>query len=138
MIKNYKCIYKLILKIVTIFLPLCYSNFLFAIPNKEPKNFLVSENMKITTITDEQGLPLNVGLICSQTFKNKNQIIFCDYGNVYLMDIKTGKTKILNKPENVDVWNPTGVKWCADNQRLYIANYNGHDILIVELENKII
>ena len=48
------------------------------------------------------------------------------------MDLNTGKTRILKKPENINNWFPTGVKWCETSQKLYVANYLGKDILVFE------
>lgn len=114
----------------------CYPNFLYASYDEGPKNLLVFKDVKNIPIIDKDGKSINIGMTASQTIKDKNQLIFCNYATLYLMDLTTGITKILEKPKNVEVWVPTGVKWCPDNKRLYLANYLGKDILVLKFDEQ--
>jgi len=118
------------IKIVLVILLISYS--VFAFENHIPKNLLITKDITNIQITNENGCPLDIGMACSQTLKDKNHLIFCNYKNLYIMDLNTGKTRILKKPENINNWFPTGVKWCETSQKLYVANYLGKDILVFE------
>lgn len=67
---------------------------------------------------------------------NDTTFFACDYGRIFLLTEeqtaqgdKSYALKTLQKPAAVDFWNPTGLFFKADTQTLYVANYNGHDIL---------
>ena len=110
----------------------------FTVASKEylPRNLLLSKDLKNIKITDQNDTPLDIGMSCSLTLKNKDHLIFCNYMNLYIMNLNTGKTIILEKPENVNSWFPTGVKWNEINQKLYVANYLGNDILVFKFDKK--
>lgn len=63
-----------------------------------------------------------------------DRIILCDYQNIYLLD---GNNLItLNPPSNIDTWNPTGVFFSDKTNSLFVANYNGNDVLEMEVNEE--
>lgn len=68
------------IKIVLVILLISYS--VFAFENHIPKNLLITKDITNIQITNENGCPLDIGLPCSQTLKDKNHLIFCNYKNL--------------------------------------------------------
>jgi DNA-binding beta-propeller fold protein YncE len=77
-----------------------------------------------------------VGNIVSLTEKEPSVFVACDYGNLFEIDIVNKKIKKIEKPKEVSYWNPTGVFFNEKNKKLYIANYQGHNIIILNLKDK--
>jgi len=63
-------------------------------------------------------------------------LVGCDYGFLFILDLLNKKLKIIKKPSKVKVWNPTGVFFNKKNNTLYVANYQGNNILIFRIDNK--
>ncbi|WP_458411722.1 hypothetical protein ACNQFZ_12735 [Schinkia sp. CFF1] len=60
--------------------------------------------------------------------------ILCDYENIYLLD---GNNLIrLSPPKNINVWNPTGVFYSEITSSLFVANYNGHNVVELDVNLK--
>lgn len=63
----------------------------------------------------------------------ENSLLLAQYQSLTLLDIFSGKQQTII-PENLaqfgNVWNPTGIFYDIANNKLYVANYNGHNILI--------
>lgn len=124
------------MKIRILLIILLVSSEVLASGNYSPKNLLIANDVKNFQITNEDGYPINIGIACSQTLKDNNYLIFCNYVNLYIMDLNTGKTILLKKTENINKWYPTGVKWSKNRQKLYVANYLGKDILVFEFNKE--
>lgn len=69
----------------------------------------------------------------------ENSLLLAQYQSLTLLDIFSGKQQTIN-PENLaqfgNVWNPTGIFYDIANNKLYVANYNGHNILIGSINDK--
>ncbi|AIL12283.1 hypothetical protein IM40_00130 [Candidatus Paracaedimonas acanthamoebae] len=100
----------------------------------EPKNLNISPYLKTILITDSQGKLIDPGIICSLTQIDEEHLIFCNYQQVFLLNLKNGKAKILPPPSNIEAWYPTGLKFCKKNNTLYIANYLGKDVLLFRFD----
>lgn len=69
----------------------------------------------------------------------ENSLLLAQYQSLSLLDIFSGKQQTII-PENIaqfgNVWNPTGIFYDIANNKLYLANYNGHNILIGSINDK--
>lgn len=100
----------------------------------EPQNLKLAPNLKTILITDSQENLIAPGLICSLTQIDKEHLIFCNYQHIFLLNLKSGKAKILSPPSNIKAWYPTGLKFCKKNKTLYVANYLGKDVLLFRFD----
>lgn len=75
------------------------------------------------------------------------QILATDYQNLYVLRLEDhAVSDSIEPPEGYDtwsgiatennVWNPTGVYYNKNNRLIYIANYNGHNILIGKINSE--
>jgi hypothetical protein len=66
--------------------------------------------------------------VCIAPWKD-DRCIICNYKIVQEVDLRSGATKTLTPDARVAVWEPTGV--CAREREglVFVANYNGHDVL---------
>ena len=75
--------------------------------------------------------------ISSLTAFSKKILLAADYENVIQIDTKNpDELSILQKPDGIDIWNPTGLYYDQKAKKLYVANYNGHNILKCRVENE--
>lgn len=124
------------LVIITIFI---ITNTSFALNEFEPKSFLLDAEYKEIKLTDQDNTHSIIGSVCSVATWNQNSILVANYLNIIHINLETGEIKVLDKPLGIDKWYPTGLKWHKETQRLYVANYLGHDILILKLsEDKLV
>ena len=101
-------------------------------PSGELTSLGLSNNFKYIH-TDEIVSPASI-----VTYK-ENSLLLAQYQSLTLLDIFSGKQQTIN-PENLaqfgNVWNPTGIFYDIANNKLYLANYNGHNILIGSINDK--
>jgi hypothetical protein len=57
------------------------------------------------------------------------------YTRMRLVDFANQTDTLLAKPVGVEIWNPTGVKYDAKRDLLYVANYKGRDILVLKFND---
>lgn len=78
----------------------------------------------------------------SITFYSQDEAFLVDYASIRLINIKDNSCVTIAPPEQFDVksgkyenkvWNPTGVYFNKNTNLLYIANYNGHNVLICKV-----
>ncbi|SFD26442.1 hypothetical protein [Clostridium uliginosum] len=76
------------------------------------------------------------------TFYSENEAFLVDYASLKSINIKDNSFINIVPPENFDVksekyenkiWNPTGIYFNKNTNLLYIANYNGHNILVCKV-----
>lgn len=91
-----------------------------------PKNLEISKNIKIIPLRFE-GKRSELGSVCSMTLLSKDFMIFCNYQQLILVNLRTGKLKLLKPPASITTWRPTGVKYVKEQNILYVANYKGKD-----------
>ena len=111
-----------------------YLYFSYEDPRFLPQNLQVDNKTKFFHVTKESGDPYNFEGACSFSFKSAHEVFICNYGALFILNLETKKVIELSRPDNVKVWNPTGVLWHNPTQTLYVANYNGHDILLLKLK----
>lgn len=59
--------------------------------------------------------------------------VACDYGSLFVFHVLDQKIEVITPPEQVKIWNPTGVYYNKRNNNLYVANYHGKNILVFKL-----
>lgn len=96
----------------------------------------LAEDLKTIPITDSNKKIIDIGAPCSLTDIGEYFIIV-NYEEMFLLNKETGEAKLLAKPNNIDVWVPTGVKWAPKSKILYLANYNGHDVLLLRFNDQL-
>ena len=65
----------------------------------------------------------------------KNKFLIASYDSISLINIKENnlsQKKLFDKPNGVNIWNPTGLFYSKSDSLLYVANYRGHDVLIFD------
>jgi DNA-binding beta-propeller fold protein YncE len=62
-----------------------------------------------------------------------NTAYVANYLDILVLDLVTGIGSVLSRPPGIDIWMPAAVAYDAHNRRLYVANYKGHDVLVLEL-----
>ncbi len=80
-----------------------------------------------TGISSEFKMPVSIAIISDE------HVILANYGKLLLLNLKKGVSQELKKPSDVKVWNPTGVHYNSMFRRLYVANYNGHNVLVFDV-----
>jgi hypothetical protein len=66
-----------------------------------------------------------------------NDFLLCSYTEISRLqkNNNTWTLVVIPPPDNVSVWNPAGLFYDRDNATLYIANYQGHDVLVVTFDS---
>lgn len=128
-LKN-KNLYKIVLLFLLVIFSL-YTYCYFEDKKFEPQNLGVSSSLDSIMMVDEKGNPIDPGLLCSLTQIDDEHLVFCNYQQLFLLHLKSGKTKILSSPSNIVKWNPTGLKYNKITKTLYVANYKGKDVLLL-------
>ncbi|AIL12282.1 hypothetical protein IM40_00120 [Candidatus Paracaedimonas acanthamoebae] len=100
----------------------------------DPQNLNISPHLESIPMVDEQGKMIDPSVICSLTQIDEKHLVFCNYQNIFLLNIENGKARILLPPKKIKVWNPTGIKYNKTTKTLYVANYTGKDILLLEFD----
>jgi hypothetical protein len=59
----------------------------------------------------------------------KTRFLLCNYKIIQEVDLHAGTTTTLTPAEPPTVWQPTGVCACLAEGLVFVANYNGHDVL---------
>lgn len=85
----------------------------------------------------------DVGLLVSATKLSKDTIVIAAYEEVYLLNATTGAFKRL-LPQGIPVepgasplrpsYNPTGVHYSGSHHKLFVANYQGNNILAFDVD----
>lgn len=97
-----------------------------------PKNLPISSYIQHKNLKFE-GRTVEVHLPCCIAPLSKDSLIFCDYNNLFWLDLKQAKIKLLEPPPSLSVWRPTGLKYVKEQNRLYVANYKGRDVIVFHL-----
>lgn len=68
-------------------------------------------------------------------YKDREYLV-SDYQDVHIVTMtgKNDKLTTLQVPNNIKVWNPTGVFFSDNSDTVYVANYNGHNILEFQID----
>ncbi len=53
-----------------------------------------------------------------------------------LVNVPQGKSSLVSPAFGIAVWNPTGLAFNKQRQLLYVANYTGHDVLVMRMDSK--
>ena len=109
-----------------------------------PKNLKINkkyikQNIFENIFKKDQDVDTNI--ISSLTiYKRSNtseeNIIFCTYSKLFILNVKENIINELKKPKEVKDWFPTGVKYNKKNDLLYVANYLGKNVLVFKLIEK--
>jgi len=65
----------------------------------------------------------------------ENIFLACDYKNIYLFE-KVNNQYVVTTLENKEdiLWNPTGIAYNKTTEQIFIANYNGNNILVFDFD----
>jgi len=77
----------------------------------------------------------NLGTPVSIVRIDEEHMAVASYTAIWLVSEKTGEIRQLAKPEGVPLWYPTGLAYDPITNELFIANYLGKDVLILERKN---
>jgi hypothetical protein len=66
----------------------------------------------------------------------EHRYLICNYLEVQEVDTQTGEVCTLAPEPRPEVWNPTGLHVRADDHLVLIANYQGHDVLVMRREGE--
>jgi DNA-binding beta-propeller fold protein YncE len=61
-------------------------------------------------------------------------VYVCNYSNLYLLDTSTGEGRVIPMPAGVDRWVPTGLAFDRNTNTLFVANYLGKDVLVLDVD----
>lgn len=91
-------------------------------------NLNVQENFKSKVVSNLQNDRVQISSI---TAYSDDKYLICNYEKVFLtkMNSEIADLNELAKPDEVKIWNPTGVFYDKVKGILYVANYNGHNIV---------
>ena len=107
---------------------------LTANPSMMPRALLVPESfgsMDSVSFRDLLGTSAGVPMPVSLSWLDDTRVFVANYDQVYLLDLSVNSIQRVARPQGVPRWNPTGVYYHAPTKRLYVANYQGHDVLIL-------
>ena len=60
----------------------------------------------------------------------------CDYKNLFAVDLSAGTVTRLSPPPEVKHWNPTGLAIVPRKRQLFVANYHGGNVLVLEVASR--
>jgi DNA-binding beta-propeller fold protein YncE len=106
----------------------------YAVNEFDPRSFFIDQNYKTIQLTNGDNYNTIIGSICSVEPITENIVLVANYAQIIKINLDTGKTKILEKPLDVNKWVPTGLKWNKKTQRLYLANYLAKDVLVLKID----
>ncbi|HHW36195.1 MAG TPA: hypothetical protein GXX18_02685 [Bacillales bacterium] len=100
----------------------------------KPGHLNVQDFKNINVIIPEED-QLNDQLLVVSITPFDDGYILCDYQNIYLL--KENNLIKLKPPIDIGIWNPTGVFYSGETNSLFVANYNGHNVIEfgINLEN---
>lgn len=97
-------------------------------PSQPPPLF---DHLKVAPTFHSYHLTSGPGLVTSIVQDDAGQILVADHAHVYVL-VRAGSGysfTVLSPPSGVPTWQPTGLDY--RNSLLYVANDNGHDVLVL-------
>ncbi len=87
-----------------------------------------SEHVQIERADEQSLAPVSMTRIGEDLF------LFANYRNIYLFDAASRMAYPVRLDQKIPVWAPTAVYYSAYYDRLFIANYTGHDLIIAKID----
>lgn len=91
-----------------------------------------SASHQVFSLHGKSGEKANLGLPVSIARLDSKHLAIASYLNIWILNETSGFVQELKKPDGVSAWYPTGLAYDPVTHELFVANYLGKDILILE------